>query len=114
MQVPDAWPNTFRQSRFLSAVDFVQADRMRRMVALEMSRVFDQVDLLMVPALRDEVVARVERRPGVQRPQGVVQPVEVELVEGLEALLPAVSKRLRRSGATPATSVAAPRKSIWC
>ena len=33
MQVPDAWPNTFRQSRFLSAVDFVQADRLRRKVA---------------------------------------------------------------------------------
>jgi Asp-tRNA(Asn)/Glu-tRNA(Gln) amidotransferase A subunit family amidase len=30
MQVPDAWPNIFRQSRFLSAVDFVQADRLRR------------------------------------------------------------------------------------
>src|SRR6202030_1866020 len=27
MQTPDAWPNTFRQSRFISAVDFVQADR---------------------------------------------------------------------------------------
>src|SRR5205807_6209240 len=25
-QVPDAWPNLFRQARFLSAVDFVQAD----------------------------------------------------------------------------------------
>ena len=32
-QVPDAWPNLFRQARFLSAVDFVQADRMRRRVA---------------------------------------------------------------------------------
>jgi Asp-tRNA(Asn)/Glu-tRNA(Gln) amidotransferase A subunit family amidase len=31
MQVPDAWPNIFRQSRFLSAVDFVQADRLRRL-----------------------------------------------------------------------------------
>ena len=30
MQVPDAWPNLFRQARFLSAVDFVQADRLRR------------------------------------------------------------------------------------
>jgi Asp-tRNA(Asn)/Glu-tRNA(Gln) amidotransferase A subunit family amidase len=54
MQVPDAWPNTFRQSRFLSAVDFVQADRLRRNVALEMQRVFSQVDLLLVPSLRDE------------------------------------------------------------
>jgi Asp-tRNA(Asn)/Glu-tRNA(Gln) amidotransferase A subunit family amidase len=56
MQVPDAWPNVFRQSRFLSAVDFVQADRLRRKVAEEMARVFDQVDLLLVPSLRDEML----------------------------------------------------------
>jgi len=31
-QVPDAWPNIFRQARFLSAVDFVQTDRFRRKV----------------------------------------------------------------------------------
>ncbi|HUE44080.1 MAG TPA: amidase family protein [Candidatus Sulfotelmatobacter sp.] len=55
-QVPDAWPNLFRQARFLSAVDFVQADRMRRKVAEEMARVFGEVDLLLVPALRDEIV----------------------------------------------------------
>lgn len=61
-QVPDAWPNVFRQSRFLSAVDFVQADRMRRKVAEEMARVFsgangvDGVDVLLVPSLRDEML----------------------------------------------------------
>jgi Asp-tRNA(Asn)/Glu-tRNA(Gln) amidotransferase A subunit family amidase len=55
-QVPDAWPNLFRQSRFLSAVDFVQADRLRRKVAEEMARIFDQVDLLLVPSLRDEIL----------------------------------------------------------
>ncbi|HEY2822961.1 MAG TPA: amidase [Candidatus Acidoferrum sp.] len=55
-QVPDAWPNLFRQARFLSAVDFVQADRMRRKVAEEMARIFGEVDLLLVPALRDEIV----------------------------------------------------------
>ncbi|SFS09717.1 Asp-tRNAAsn/Glu-tRNAGln amidotransferase A subunit [Granulicella pectinivorans] len=54
MQVPDAWPNTFRQARFLSAVDFVQADRMRRKVALEIARIFREVDVLLVPSLRDE------------------------------------------------------------
>ena len=54
MQVPDAWPNTFRQARFLSAVDFVQADRLRRKVALEMRRIFAEVDVLLVPSLRDE------------------------------------------------------------
>jgi Asp-tRNA(Asn)/Glu-tRNA(Gln) amidotransferase A subunit family amidase len=56
MQVPDAWPNVFRQSRFLSAVDFVQTDRFRRKVAQEMARVFSQVDLLLVPSLRDEML----------------------------------------------------------
>ena len=56
MQVPDAWPNIFRQSRFLSAVDYVQADRLRRKVAIEMARVFSQVDLLLVPSLRDEML----------------------------------------------------------
>jgi Asp-tRNA(Asn)/Glu-tRNA(Gln) amidotransferase A subunit family amidase len=56
MQVPDAWPNIFRQARFLSAVDFVQSDRMRRKVAEEMARVMSEVDLLLVPSLRDEML----------------------------------------------------------
>jgi Asp-tRNA(Asn)/Glu-tRNA(Gln) amidotransferase A subunit family amidase len=56
VQTPDAWPNMFRQSRFISAVDMVQADRMRRSVAQEMERVLSQVDLLLVPSLRDEML----------------------------------------------------------
>jgi Asp-tRNA(Asn)/Glu-tRNA(Gln) amidotransferase A subunit family amidase len=56
MQTYDSWPNLFRQSRFLSAVDFVQTDRFRRKVAQEMARIFSQVDLLLVPSLRDEIL----------------------------------------------------------
>jgi Asp-tRNA(Asn)/Glu-tRNA(Gln) amidotransferase A subunit family amidase len=56
IQTPDAWPNTFRQSRFLSAVDFVQCDRFRRKVGQQMARIFSQVDLLLVPSLRDETL----------------------------------------------------------
>jgi Asp-tRNA(Asn)/Glu-tRNA(Gln) amidotransferase A subunit family amidase len=55
-QVPDAWPNLFREARFLSAVDLVQADRFRRRVAHEMARVFSEVDVLLVPSLRDEMI----------------------------------------------------------
>ncbi|WMW80892.1 amidase [Undibacterium cyanobacteriorum] len=55
-QVPDAWPNLFREARFLSAVDFVQADRLRRKVAIEMARIMNEVDLLLVPSLRDEML----------------------------------------------------------
>jgi Asp-tRNA(Asn)/Glu-tRNA(Gln) amidotransferase A subunit family amidase len=56
VQTPDAWPNLFRQSRFLSAVDFVQTDRFRRKVAIEMARIFTGVNLLLVPSLRDEML----------------------------------------------------------
>jgi Asp-tRNA(Asn)/Glu-tRNA(Gln) amidotransferase A subunit family amidase len=56
VQAPDAWPNLFRQARFLSAVDLVQADRFRRRVAQEMARIFSEVDLLLVPSLRDEML----------------------------------------------------------
>ncbi len=56
VQVPDAWPNLFRQARFLSAVDFVQGDRLRRRLAAEMARLFERVDVLLVPSLRDEML----------------------------------------------------------
>lgn len=56
MQTPDSWPNFFRMSRFLSAVDFVQADRLRRLVAQEMARLMSEVDLLLVPSLREEML----------------------------------------------------------
>jgi len=74
-QVPDAWPNTFRQSRFLSAVDYVQADRLRRMVAVEMAKLFQKVDLLMVPALRDEAltITNFTGHPGLTLPAGFVE-----------------------------------------
>jgi Asp-tRNA(Asn)/Glu-tRNA(Gln) amidotransferase A subunit family amidase len=57
VQTYDAWPNLFRSARFLSAVDLVQTDRFRRKVAEEMARLFSQVDLLLVPSLRDEMLA---------------------------------------------------------
>lgn len=56
MQTNDSWPNLFRQARFLSAVDFVQNDRFRRKVCQEMGRIFSDVDLLLVPSLRDEML----------------------------------------------------------
>lgn len=75
VQVPDAWPNLFREARFLSAVDFVQADRLRRKVAVEMARVMSQVDLLLVPSLRDEmlVISNNTGHPSLTLRTGFVQ-----------------------------------------
>jgi Asp-tRNA(Asn)/Glu-tRNA(Gln) amidotransferase A subunit family amidase len=77
-QVPDAWPNVFRQSRFMSAVDLVQADRFRRKVALEMARVFSEVDLLLVPSLRDEmlVITNFTGHPSLTLRAGFVEVAE--------------------------------------
>lgn len=74
-QVADAWPNTFRQSRFLSAVDMVQADRFRRMVALEVAKLFASVDLLLVPSLRDEflVITNFTGQPSLTLRAGFVE-----------------------------------------
>jgi len=78
-QSPDAWPNTFRESRFLSAVDYVQADRLRRKVALEMQRVMGEVDLLLVPSLRDEmmVIANMTGHPSLTLRTGFVNVAQI-------------------------------------
>jgi Asp-tRNA(Asn)/Glu-tRNA(Gln) amidotransferase A subunit family amidase len=78
VQLPDAWPNLFRESRFLSAVDFVQADRFRRKVATEMARVMSEVDLLLVPSLRDEmlVISNNTGHPSLTLRTGFVQVAE--------------------------------------
>jgi len=57
MQVRDAWPNLFRQSRFISAVDYVQADRLRRHIAKVWAEQLAKVDVLLSPSLRDEPLA---------------------------------------------------------
>ena len=75
VQVKDAWPNLFREARFLSAVDFVQADRLRRKVALEMDRIFREVDLMIVPSLRDEqlTITNFTGHPSLTMRAGFVQ-----------------------------------------
>ena len=75
MQTPDAWPNLFREARFLSAVDFVQADRLRRKVAVEMARVMSEVDLLLIPSLRDDmmVISNMTGQPSLTLRTGFVE-----------------------------------------
>jgi Asp-tRNA(Asn)/Glu-tRNA(Gln) amidotransferase A subunit family amidase len=75
VQVKDAWPNLFREARFLSAIDFVQADRLRRKVALEMARIFREVDLMIVPSLRDEqlTITNFTGHPSLTMRAGFVQ-----------------------------------------
>ncbi len=78
-QTYDAWPNIFRQARFLSAVDFVQTDRFRRKVCEEMARVFASVNLLLVPSLRDDILTITNNtgHPSLTMRAGFVEVAEV-------------------------------------
>jgi len=44
-----AWPNTFRQARFLSAVDHIQADRLRYRVMEAFDTMFEGLDAMIGP-----------------------------------------------------------------
>ena len=49
-QIDNAWPNSFRQARYFSAVDYVQADRLRRSVMQQTEEFFSQVDVIIGPS----------------------------------------------------------------
>jgi Asp-tRNA(Asn)/Glu-tRNA(Gln) amidotransferase A subunit family amidase len=48
-QDKEAWPNLFRMSRFISAIDYIQAQRIRRRIGAELSRLFRHVDVVISP-----------------------------------------------------------------
>jgi Asp-tRNA(Asn)/Glu-tRNA(Gln) amidotransferase A subunit family amidase len=48
-QAPQAWPNSWRAARFISAVDYVQIDRLRRKLMQDMRSAFEGFDALIGP-----------------------------------------------------------------
>ncbi len=49
-QIDNAWPNGFRQARYFSAVDYVQADRLRRAIMHAAQEFFSQADVIFGPS----------------------------------------------------------------
>jgi Asp-tRNA(Asn)/Glu-tRNA(Gln) amidotransferase A subunit family amidase len=49
-QVRAAWPNVFRQARFIPAVEYLQANRIRWLLVQAMARLFQDLDLLLAPS----------------------------------------------------------------
>ena len=45
-QVDRAWPNTWRKARAISAIDYLQVDRMRRQLMGQMADIFQDVDVV--------------------------------------------------------------------
>ena len=50
-QEAGAWPNTFRKARFLSAIDHIQLDRLRRRVMMDLDATFCDVDAIVGPCV---------------------------------------------------------------
>jgi Asp-tRNA(Asn)/Glu-tRNA(Gln) amidotransferase A subunit family amidase len=50
-QIKNAWPNKFRESRFIPAVEYIQANRKRKILMEEMKeKVFSTIDLYLNPS----------------------------------------------------------------
>jgi Asp-tRNA(Asn)/Glu-tRNA(Gln) amidotransferase A subunit family amidase len=45
-----AWPNAFREARLIPAVEYIQANRIRRPMVRDWARLFDEVDILVHPS----------------------------------------------------------------
>lgn len=49
-QIRNAWPNVFRASRFIPAVEYIQANRLRYQLIQEMHKVMEKVDIYIAPS----------------------------------------------------------------
>jgi Asp-tRNA(Asn)/Glu-tRNA(Gln) amidotransferase A subunit family amidase len=47
-----SWPNTFRSARFITAVDYLQAGRIRARLMEDFQRLFSEVDVVVAPSWR--------------------------------------------------------------
>jgi Asp-tRNA(Asn)/Glu-tRNA(Gln) amidotransferase A subunit family amidase len=72
-QGPDDWPNVFRAARFYPAVEYIQANRARTLAMREMTKLFERVDILVVPSSSDAqlILTNLTGHPAVIVPNGL-------------------------------------------
>jgi Asp-tRNA(Asn)/Glu-tRNA(Gln) amidotransferase A subunit family amidase len=69
-QIKNAWPNTFRAARFIPAVEYIQANRIRTQVMLEMEKL--PVDVYITPSFGGDnlLLTNLTGHPCVVLPNG--------------------------------------------
>lgn len=99
-QIKNAWPNVFRQSRFIPAVEYIQSNRLRFELIQEMKTLMEKVDVYLAPPWEGDnlLLTNLTGHPCVVLPNGFSKagtPVSVTFVGGLfdEGQLLAVAKR---------------------
>jgi len=71
-QIKNAWPNVFRASRFIPAVEYIQANRIRTLVMNEMRNLMKQVDVYVAPPFEGDnlLLTNLTGHPCVVLPNG--------------------------------------------
>lgn len=93
-----AWPNLFRQARFIPAVEYIQANRMRYLLIQEMQELMSQYDLIVTPSYGGNqlLITNLTGHPVVVVPNGFNQrgtPTSISFIGNLfdEATILAVA-----------------------
>jgi Asp-tRNA(Asn)/Glu-tRNA(Gln) amidotransferase A subunit family amidase len=71
-QGADAWPDTFRERRFVPAVEYLQAQRLRYLLIQDTAKVFNRVDVIVAPSSsgRSLLLSNLTGNPCVVVPNG--------------------------------------------
>jgi Asp-tRNA(Asn)/Glu-tRNA(Gln) amidotransferase A subunit family amidase len=71
-QYKEAWPNIFRTARFIPAVEYIQANRIRTLLMNDFNRLFDQVDVIISPSFTGDqlLLTNLTGNPCVVVPNG--------------------------------------------
>lgn len=70
-QIRNAWPNVFRASRFIPAVEYINANRIRTLIINKMSEVMKNVDVYLAPSFSDNLLlTNLTGHPSVVLPNG--------------------------------------------
>lgn len=101
-QIKNAWPNVFRASRFIPAVEYLQANRIRYLVIQEMQDLMKNIDVYVAPSFGGDNLLRTNLtgHPCVVLPHGFNKqgsPVSISFIGQLfgEAKLLAVAKKFQ-------------------
>jgi Asp-tRNA(Asn)/Glu-tRNA(Gln) amidotransferase A subunit family amidase len=67
-----SWPNTFRRRRFVPAVEYLQAQRIRYLLIQDVGRLFDKIDLVIAPSFAGKglLISNLTGNPCVVVPNG--------------------------------------------
>ncbi len=74
-QIKNAWPNSFRASRFIPAVEYINANRIRFMLIQEMQKLMEKVDLYIAPSWEGDnlLLTNLTGHPCVVLPTGFLE-----------------------------------------